>query len=224
MTTSVISKDNKLHNLITKGRQYKLAKGQIIQSTDERQVVNLICEGYIKRYLISNDGSLGVQVIYGPGDIFPLTLAFKVLFNQDIYEGPEVYYYEAMTDAEIYTIDTNTLLDAAKKDEEIYKFLLQESGVRLHSMINGLENLSLRRSHKRVAHQLAYLAHRFGKKTASGTQINIPLTHQDMADILSATRETVSQSMAKLRDKKLIKTNKFIVIPDIKKLEQEAYS
>jgi CRP-like cAMP-binding protein len=225
MATSVNSRGNKLHDLIASGRQYKLSKGQVIQSSDQRQVINLINKGYIKRYLIANDGNLGIQVIYGPGDIFPLTLAFKILFDQDIYEGPEVYHYEAMTDSEIYTIDTDTLERASNKDDELYKFLLQESGVRLHSMINGLENLSLRRSYKRVAHQLTYLARRFGeKKTDGSVQICIPLTHQDMADILSATRETVSQSMAKLRSKGLIETDKYISIPDIEKLEQIAYS
>lgn len=70
---------------------------------------------------------------------------------------------------------------------------------------------------------LAYLARRFGKKTSAGVELSLSLTHQDLADILSLTRETVSTSIIKLRKKKLVKTTKGIVIPDIKKLEEEAY-
>jgi hypothetical protein len=75
--------------MMLSGRKYKLSKGQIIQSTDDRRVFNYLVTGYVKRYLITNDGSLGVQVIYGPGDVFPITLAFSVLFDQTINESPE---------------------------------------------------------------------------------------------------------------------------------------
>src|SRR5579863_7589429 len=86
--------------LENEGRQYKVAKGQVLQSSEDRKVFNLVLDGYIKRYLISNDGSIGVQVLYGPGDLFPITLAFKSLFGLEITESPEVYYYETMSEVE----------------------------------------------------------------------------------------------------------------------------
>src|SRR5579862_8710208 len=91
--------------LLLKGRHYRVPKGQIIQSTEDRRVFNLLQSGYVKRYLIANDGSYGVQVVYGPGDTFPITLAYSAIFDREINESPETYYYEAMTDSEIYTID-----------------------------------------------------------------------------------------------------------------------
>src|SRR5512132_4366066 len=94
-----------LREMMMEGRKFNLGKGQIIQSTDDRRVFNLLTQGYVKRYLIGNDGSLGVQVIYGPGDVFPITLAFSILFNQEVSESPETYYYETMTEAELYTIN-----------------------------------------------------------------------------------------------------------------------
>lgn len=209
--------------LLDKGRLYKLSKGQMIQSTEDRKVFNMIVSGYVKRYLISNDGSIGVQVLYGPGDLFPITLAFKSLFQLDISVSPEVYYYETMSDVEIYTVDLLSLRDFVKDEPRAYRDLMGIAGIRLQSTLNGLENITLRNSYKRVAHMLAYLARRFGKKTSAGMELNLNLTHQDLADILSLTRETVSTSIIKLRKKKLVKTTKGIVIPDLKKLEEEAY-
>lgn len=212
-----------LVNLLQKGRQYKIPKGQVIQSTDDRRVFNLVIKGYVKRYLIGNDGSYGVQVVYGPSDMFPITLAFSAVFNREINESPETYYYEAMTDVELYTIDESTLIDAVKQNPLLYKDFFGIAGARLHSTLHGLENLTLTNSYHRVAHEVLYIARKFGEKTIKGTRIPLPLTHQDLADILSLTRETVSTAMVQLRKNKLILTNKNIIVPNLEKLEEEAH-
>lgn len=213
-----------LKQMMLKGRHFKLSKGQIVQSTDDRRVFNYLTAGYVKRYLISNDGSLGVQVIYGPGDVFPITLAFSALFEQNINESPETYYYETMTDAELYTVNESDLKESVEADPSLYKDLMAISGKRLHSTLHGLENLTLKTSYFRVAHELLYMAQRFSEKSPQGAKILIPLTHQDLADILSLTRETVSTCMVQLRQKGLITTGKHICVKDMEKLENEAYS
>jgi len=215
---------DELREMMLKGRRFKLTKNQIIQSTDDRRVFNYIVSGYVKRYLIANDGSLGVQVIYGPGDVFPITLAFSILFDQTINESPETYYYESMTEGEIYTINEVDLKETVEKNPRLYRDLMSVAGKRLHSTLHGLENLTLKSSYYRVAHELFYIAQRFGEQTDKGIKIQIPLTHQDLADILSLTRETVSTCMVQLRENGLITTNKNIIVKDIKKLEVEAYS
>jgi CRP-like cAMP-binding protein len=215
---------DELKSMMLKGRHFNLGKGQIIQSTDDRRVFNYITKGYVKRYLISNDGTLGVQVIYGPGDVFPITLAFSALFDQEINESPETYYYEAVTELELYTVNEDILKDMVESNPQLYRDLMSVAGKRLHSTLHGLENLTLKNSYHRVAHELFYLAQRFGEQKAGGTKILISLTHQDLADILSLTRETVSTCMVQLREKGLIKTNKSIMITDMKKLQEEAYA
>lgn len=216
--------DDKLRQLLKNGREYKMPKGQILQTSDHRVNLNLVVQGYVKRYLISNDGSISIQSIFGPDYIFPLTPAFKTLLGQSIYSGPEIIYYEAIVDTEVFSIDFEKLKTEAEADPLIYKNLFQEAGVRLEDNIQRLENLALKNSYKRLAHQVAYFARHFAKETPAGTKLNLPLTHQDLADILSLTRETVSTSMVELRKKKLIAVGKDIVVPDIEKLEEEAYS
>lgn len=212
-----------LHDLIKEGRKYYLPKGQILQTSDDRLMLNLIVSGYVKRYLIGNDGNLGVQYIAGPNYVFPLTPVFKATLNQVIYVGPEVYYYQCMTDTQIYSISQETLKEAVDKDPVLYKALFAESGIRLQDNIQRLENLSLKSAYKRVAHQMVYYAGQFGTKQADGIKLDIPLTHQDFADNLSLTRETVSTCMVRLRKKGLITTDKNIVVTSMTKLENEAY-
>ncbi len=223
---NIYTPDEMYKFLQQKGRYFKVPKGQIFQSTDTRLVFNLVKSGYVKRYLITNDGSIKVQGIWGPGDAFPLTIAYKILFGRDIYEGPEVYHYQSMTAMELFTIDQNSLIEFLEEDNPaIVKGLLFEAGRRLQSNIQRLENIGLRASYNRVAHQLLYFAQEFGTKKPNGVHINVPLTHQDLADNLSLTRETVTNSMKKLRGKGLIDTShQYILVPNMKKLEKEAYS
>jgi len=204
-----------------------MSKQQIIQSTEDRQVVSIITSGYFRKYLITNDGSIGVMIIYGPDDIFPITILFKKLFNQPLYHGNETFFYEAMSPAEVYTVDVAYLVEEIKKDPQLYVDLLQESGRHLEFCINSLENLSLKNSEKRIAHMLCYFARKFGTTIGEGIRIDMPLTHQHIGEILSLTRETVSTNIKGLRDRGLIATknpSNSIVIPNLSKLEEESFA
>lgn len=219
---------DRLHELLKGGRHYHIGKQQIIQSTEDREVVNIIKSGFFRKYLITNDGTIGVQIVYGPGDIFPITMLYKRLYNQPLYSGNETFFYEAMCPAEVYTVDVADLIDAIKSDPQLYSDLLQETGRHLEFCINSLENISLRNSEKRIAHMLAYFARKFGVETVKGVRIDMPLTHQNIGEILSITRETVSTNIKTLRDRGLISSPggaaSAMVVPDLAKLEEDAYS
>lgn len=199
-------------------------RGEVIHTSEEPGKLILITSGYVKRYFIAHEGSLGVQVIYGAEDIFPLTVVFKQLYDTDIYSGPEVYYYEAMTNLTIRTLDEATVKQRVETHPILYRTLLHTAGLRLQSNIQFLENLRLHGAYSKTAHQLAYLASQFGKKTPEGIRIQLPLIHQDIADIIGTTRETVTASIIKLRDKKLIRTDRHILVLDYDELVRQAYA
>jgi CRP/FNR family transcriptional regulator len=215
--------ESPLVKLLLNGKNYRMAKGQMVQVFDERMMLNVVRSGYIKRYLITDDGSQSVQSVYGPGDIFPLTPVYKSLFNRNIYRGEELFYYETITDASVCSISEATLRGAVLENTNIYRDLLYVSGERLSSNIQRLENMALRSAHSRVANQLAYYADKFGKKTSEGTAISLPLTHQTLANILNLARETVTHSLVRLHEKGLIKVNKTITVIDVDKLRREAH-
>jgi CRP-like cAMP-binding protein len=213
-----------LHHLLCSGKQYNFGKGQVLQYSSDQFHLSVVSKGFVKRYRITNEGNISVQAVYGPGDVFPLTPVFSLLFDQAIYSGPEAYYYETMAPSEIYSIDSVTLLDALQKQPSLYKELLSESGRRLQSNIQQLENISLKNAYNQVAHQLVFFAQQFGQKRLRSTRIMMPLTQQDIADIIDVTRETVSLSISQLKKKGLLSKHSHLVVPDIKKLQDEAYN
>lgn len=211
-----------LMQLLQNGRRHKLPKGQILQFSYDQLLLSVVKTGYIKRYSITDDGSESIQSIYGPENIFPLTPVYKTIFNKDIYHGQEAFHYEALTPASIFSIDQSTLEEALNENPIIYKDLLFVAGVRLGSNIQNLENMSLGTAQGRVAHLLVYFADVFGQKSSEGITIELPLTHQTLANALNLARETVTHSLIHLQEKELIVSGKNIVVPDLDKLRTEA--
>lgn len=216
-----------LHDLMTdQGRLIKQNRRQVIQTSDSQRAFYLVEKGYIKRYLIRNDGSLSTDLIYGPGDVFSLMLIFRVLYDREILDSPEIYYYEALTDdVEVYSLSADDLKKYVAMSPIIYRDILNEAGKRMTYETHGLENIAMKDAYKRVAHRLAYYARHFGEETTAGIIIIPPLTHQDIADLLSLTRETVSTCMTRLRKRDLIDVEgRQTVVRDLEKLNNEAFS
>ncbi len=211
---------SELLKLLLNGRAYKVPKGQVLQLSGDHMLLNVVKTGFVKRYLITNDGSQSIQSIYGPNDVFPLTPIFKVLFNTNIYRGEEIIYYEAITPATILSIDQATFMAAIEQDPLLYRDLLYVAGVRLDSNIQRLENMSLRVANRKVVHQLVYFADKFAEKTDKGILLTVPLTHQTLADVLNLARETVTHCLSRLQEKGLIEVGKHILILDLEKLKQ----
>lgn len=227
MTRDNLPKDN-LQAILLGGKCRKFKKNELVMTTiDNKPLLLLVTTGFVKRYSITNDGLKSIQSIYGIGDVFSLTPVFKVLFGQDLYSGPETFYYETMVDTELASIGMDELCRRAEEDDPLlYRNLLGVAGQRLQSNIQRLENIALRDASKRVAHQLLYYANCFGEKTGNGIRITVPLTHQDLGGVLSLTRETVSREISSLRSRGFIRDGRTqaIIIDKKKELEELAYS
>lgn len=213
----------KLNKILLSGQYTRIDKKHVISTSEKNNRFYLLTNGYVKRYLIKSDGNIDVQSFYGPAYFFPLTTVFRGLFEQEIYQGPETYYYQTMTDCKMCYVDVNKLAEEAKKDPLIYRELLMVSGRRLQVNIQQIENRSLRTYYNRVAHQIAFFCKMFSDTNGSQARLKIPLTQQDIADALSTTRETVSLCMSDLRKKGILKPGKYIVVNDLQKLLEEAF-
>jgi CRP-like cAMP-binding protein len=210
--------ESELYALLRTGKLFKLPKGQVIDALNESNKLNLIHSGFVQRYLVTKDGTKSIQAIYGSADIFPLTSVFNNVFDVKIYSGPAEYYYESLTDVEIFSISNQVLLTSLETKPQLYKDLFYASGLRLNSYIHRLESMSLRVSNKIVAHQLLFLASVYGDVSENGTTIIMPLTHKNIADMLNLARETVTHSLNRLEDMGMIIADKNITITNIEKL------
>lgn len=200
-----------------------LKKGETVTSTDQLDSIWIVKSGFVKRFEIISTGALRVQGFYAKGDIFPLTFVFKIVLNRSIYFGPEVYHYVAMCNTTLERIKGDALLSTLDKEPLAYKDLLSVAGNRFVSNIHLLENHGLPHFHKRLAHLLSFYAQHYGTNSSKGTVISVPLTQQDIADIMSVTRETVSAGMRELKKLRLISGTRAITVQNIPELEFFAF-
>lgn len=212
-----------LTQLIQTGTRLSFKREEAVCDSDSMDAVYQVISGFVKRYEIMNNGAINVQCIYGPGDVFSITHVFHLLMHRKLYTGPETYYYEALGNTVVHKISAEVLKDAVEKNPLLYKDLFAVAGIRFLSDIQLLENKSLASAEKRVAHILSFYIERYGRRMNTGYHLMAPLTQQDIADVLSLTRETVSLAISALKEQGLLTPARKIVVPDPQKLRDIAY-
>ena len=123
----------------------------------------------------------------------------------------------------VHEIENKVLRKACSLHQELYKdfFIIQS----WHSLSDvwRLENQGLDTAYRRVAHIICFYMERYGETTPRGWQFKVPLTQQDLADIIDLSRETVSIAVNELKQAGLLLSRRKIIVPDLDALKKEAY-
>jgi CRP/FNR family cyclic AMP-dependent transcriptional regulator len=154
--------------------------------------------GVIKFYNITSNGEEKIVGYEGTDGLMP---------NEWIFGKSPValYYYDTFTDCEVYSIPRAELIEIINSDEQVAVSLLNRYismyiGSTMH--LHALEQLKAR---EKLLHILQYLVLRFGSEVGKNQhRIGLRLTHQDIANLVGLTRETVSTEISKLRKEAII--------------------
>ncbi|MCL5965686.1 MAG: Crp/Fnr family transcriptional regulator [Deltaproteobacteria bacterium] len=74
-------------------------------------------------------------------------------------------------------------------------------------------------SYHRLAKVLLELAEEHGVKTPEGTALSLKLTHEDLANMIGTTRETVTTQFNRFRKKRLLRREGRALVPDVPRLK-----
>lgn len=200
---------------------------QVFHAQDFPETLFMLEKGYVKRYHIGKDNERVIELIYGPGHIFPLSQLYRKLFDIEQNQENLVYVYQAMTDIKIRRIGVADVITATEDDPKLYIDLFYEGGLRLKSNIDRLASNAIKDDYKKVVHQLVCLAQEFGEVTErDGKQsykILVPLKAIDMAEQLNISAEVAEAVMDSLDKSKLITVKgSCISVPDMDLLK-DAY-
>jgi CRP/FNR family transcriptional regulator len=106
---------------------------------------------------------------------------------------------EALCDSRVLTISTSDLERIAAAQPRVSANLLAEVGNRLAATTSRLSGLAFQSVPARLAASLLELAERFGRVTPRGVRIDLRLTHGQLAEMTSTTRETLTKVAGWLR-------------------------
>lgn len=154
--------------------------------------------GRVKISRVTRDGKELTLAYRGPGEIFgELCL---------VDGGPRAEMAEAMENAlvtEIPRVEFERLLEThARMGLRLVKTLCE----RRRELENTVEKLVFHDVNAKLAELLLQLADDYGVDDARGTLVAVKITHQEMANLIGSTRETVSLTLSQFKRKKLIAT------------------
>jgi CRP/FNR family transcriptional regulator, cyclic AMP receptor protein len=109
-----------------------------------------------------------------------------------------------ITQTEVWLLPGVDYEEMLERYPSVSKALVDVLVQRLRSAINHAESLVFQDVLGRLAYEILYLAECHGKKVGETLEIGFPLTQNDLATMVGATRESVNKALSVLRAKNLV--------------------
>ncbi len=190
-----------LEDLNRIGRRRKIRRGEtVIWEGDDAPVVANVIEGVLKLTTTTGDGREQIVGVSFPSD-----------FIGRPFGKSSANSATALADGEL-CIFTRANFDAFAKDHpELEHELLERTLTELDRAREWMLLLGRKSASERLATLLVEMARRIGRQSCSGpaqpaSEIDLPLSRQQIADLLGLTVETVSRQLTKLREAGIIAT------------------
>jgi methylmalonyl-CoA mutase cobalamin-binding domain/chain len=151
----------------------------------------LIVSGKVKTYCMSSCGKLHTYGIYGPGDVLGTTaLVLKRPYESTAQALSEVQAYV------ISEVEFNMLLTT---DEQFNRAVMCTLATLIHSRDQTIRSLGLMNVQDRLQYVLVSLAREHGIETEDGMEIDLDITHQALAELVAASRPTVTKCLGVMK-------------------------
>jgi CRP-like cAMP-binding protein len=162
--------------------------------------VMIVRTGHVKVFASSADGRERVLAIRGPGDVLGDLSAIDGQPRSASGTALEPVTAQVVTADEFRAFLANTP-HAALALLQVVITRMRDSD-RLRAEFGALDTT------RRVALRLVELAETVGEPNANGIRLTLPLTQDDLASWVSASREAVARALASLRKRGLITTGR----------------
>jgi CRP-like cAMP-binding protein len=161
-----------------------------------------IRSGYVKIYDISSDGSEQLLGLVGKQDFIPSELLFSTLQAAQ-------FFYAAFTPVEVYAVNRREFIERVRKDSDTLYHMVQQLIAKYHGQLRHLTAVQKPKAREKIVYVLHFLASHFLEgPTLSRTAVPLPLTQQDIANLVGVTRETAAHELKQLKNEGYITYNK----------------
>lgn len=203
MTESRSNYTKGIAKLFEGSRARKYSKNQLIHyQGDPLSHIFLVQSGYIKAYTILDSGDTRTILILGPGDLFPL--AFSATLDWSNYNIR--YFYQSLVQTDLLVLPSKTLREHIDSDPKMMSTYMTYMAASNETIMDQLEVMKNKKAIDKVARLLPALATKAGRRVKPGVyELQLKLSHQEVADLSGVTRETTTTLVKKLEKEKIIK-------------------
>ncbi|MBX4201803.1 Crp/Fnr family transcriptional regulator [Candidatus Saccharibacteria bacterium] len=212
----------RIKRLFTDARAKSYPKNQLIHyQGDPMTSIYLVDSGYIKAYTILDSGDTRTILLLGPGDIFPL--AFSASMDWENYEIR--YFYQTLGDAKLLSLPSVVMKQHIEKDTDNMGTYMSYLAASNQAIMDQLEVMKNKKAIDKVELLLPYLVAKAGKKIRPDVyQLQLKLSHQEIADLSGVTRETTTTLIKELEHLGIVDQQKGKWLINMKKLEAASTS
>lgn len=187
-------------------------KANVFMQGEPRHAVFFACKGIIKIYKIDMNGNEQIVSFQKKGDMFPHT----GFFDQTPYPATA----EVVEPTELIVIPLKQFEQLMMETPTIAVKVMRVMGEKIRELQSKLQEFVAHDVNHRVVSFLLRLAKEHGTSEKGHIQIDLPLTHQEFANMVGTTRETVNRVFNQLKKDEIIAMNrKKIMILDVDALE-----
>ena len=162
--------------------------------------------GAIRLSCVTADGREIVVAVLGPGDVFG---------EAALLEEPSPVDARSIGPSTLIALDTSLLPFVFRESPATGTELLRLVAARLHRTERALGEVLTSDLATRIARRLRELAESHGAPEGGGTRIALPLTQEELARMVGASREAVNRSLKVLVARDLVRTTRRgLLIPD----------
>jgi CRP-like cAMP-binding protein len=190
--TSIVGLNDPLKELFAKAQQRKFDANTIISDPDNGPQRTFLCtSGTLKVTKLLSSGREILITILEPGSIWSDRSLLK-----GYWRG---VFVETMSAAEVVSISKEQFESyICSEPERLTQFMLWISE-QMSDALTLLEDFRGRDVASRLASVLVRFSKQYGVEKESSVVIDLPFTHQDLANMIGTARETVSRNMARFR-------------------------
>jgi len=176
----------KISNLCTEKR---FPRGVTIFSEgDPSNSLYILKNGLVKLISLSDKGSEMILHILKSDEIFG-----ELLLSQE----KRAFTAVAVEDTVVTAVSRESFLELLSLVPIVAFNFIRLLSKRLAAVEKGLAESGHTSSYHRLAKVLLHLSEKYGEEVSSGTLIKLRLTHEDLANLIGTTRETVTAQLSK---------------------------
>ena len=191
-------------------RRYK-KDATIFSKGDPANAFFILKEGRVRILSLSDKGTETIVHILKDGAIFGELL---------LSEEQRAFTAVAGTDALVTVLSKGSLVELLAAIPTVSRNFIRLLSKRLAKVEKEFGEFGHTWSYHRLSQVLLRLCEEHGKETPKGILIPLRLTHEDLANLIGTTRETVTTQMIRFRRMGLVKRQDRFLVVDKRRLEE----
>ncbi len=192
------SLDHEILATITTQMQHKsYQKGETIVREGEHPLgFTVIQSGSAKAYRMTSDGREQILYIFPTHDYF----GARFLFTEDAVP----YSVEALEETQVCILSKGQLMELLADHPAVALELIEAMAHRMRRLELIVQSMGGRNAEMRIASMLLEFMDTYGRQTANGVEVVLPLSREGLANYLGMARETLSRKLTQLEDDGII--------------------